>query len=72
MTVSRVGPAMQVGIGANDKTGAFGASAWLGTSSPANHWDLNMTLREVSAPGTLGLMLVGVMGLVVVRRRISK
>lgn len=76
--VSRTGPAFQVGFGANDKTPAFGASAWLKAKFQGNdkaqkrHWDINVNLTEVSAPGSIGLILVGFLGLVAARRRTAK
>jgi hypothetical protein len=71
--LARVGPALQIGYGANDKTSAFGASAWLdinGEGKPT-HWDLNMNLAlvDVPEPSLLGLILVGLIGVGVVRRR---
>jgi hypothetical protein len=71
--VARIGPAFQLGVGANDKTGDFGGSAWLainGGGKPS-HWDLNMNLKlvDVPEPSLLGLFLVGIIGTGVARRR---
>lgn len=61
----------QFGDGANDKTGAFGGSAWLNILDPLGnalaHWDINFNLAErpteVPAPGGLALFGLGLMGL---------
>jgi hypothetical protein len=71
--IDRVGPALQIGNGANDKTADFGASAWLdinGAGKPG-HWDLNMDLAavDVPEPSLFGLILVGLIGVGVARRR---
>lgn len=54
---------LQIGWGANDKTSAFGASAWLKGSNlhPSGHWDINMDLElaDVPEPGFLSLSLLG-------------
>lgn len=72
--LGRVGPALQIGFGANDKTGDFGASAWFDVNGggKATHWDLNMDLKlvEVPEPSLFGLLLVGLIGVGVARRRV--
>lgn len=72
VAVTRTGPAMQMGTGANDKNGAFGASTWLTPTLPtqtsAGHWDLNMNLAEVPEPELLGLLSLALL-MMVVRRR---
>jgi hypothetical protein len=73
--VSRIGPALQMGIGANDKTGDFGASAWLdvnGGGKPS-HWDLNMNLASVDVPepSLFGLILVGLIGMGLIRKQVK-
>jgi hypothetical protein len=76
--VTRTGPAMQIGIGANDKNGDLGASSWLTpTTRPgggsgvlaSGHWDLNMSLVSLPIPSTgpatvilLGLGLLAACG----------
>lgn len=65
--------ALQVGLGANDKTADFGASAWLNFLDPygnplGQHWDINLNLTPrpgtpVPAPAGLGLMAMGLAGL---------
>ena len=73
--VTRFGPSMQLGYGANDKNGDFGSSSWLSISGSANtlanRWDLNMNLSAVSIPepSILFLLSLGLMGIGVVRRR---
>ena len=75
--VSRFGPSMQLGFGANDKNGAFGSSSWLNISGSANtlanRWDLNMSLSaaafSIPEPSILFLLSLGLMGIGVVRRR---
>ena len=76
VSVTRTGPAMQIGIGANDKNGAFGASTWLTPTTTVNgsgvtasgHWDLNMTLVAVPGPASLLLLGLGLLALPVARR----
>lgn len=70
----------QFGTGANDKTSAFGGSAWLNILDPSGalmpHWDINFNLAlrpgtPVPAPGMLVLLALAV-GLVMGRNRKSK
>ena len=69
----------QMGTGANDKTGAFGGSAWLNILDPSGallrHWDLNFNLSarptDVPAPGMLILFMMA-LGLIMGRGRINK
>ena len=62
--------AFQIGFGANDKTSAFGASAWIQgddmrniDSNPNYHWDLNLDFEVVPEPATLVLLGFGLLGL---------
>ena len=73
VNVSRVGPAFQMGTGANDKTGDYGASVWLDVGQPGNHWDINMDLAAVAVPGPASLARfgLGLLALGVSRRRMS-
>ncbi|MEM1152797.1 MAG: PEP-CTERM sorting domain-containing protein [Pseudomonadota bacterium] len=73
-------PVLQVGVGANDKDGAFGASTWLHAfdsngNKQSGHWDLNLDLEfksddssTVPAPGTLALFGIALLGLFGARR----
>lgn len=69
---------LQIGAGANDKTGDFGGSAWLNILNPHGHqiphWDINFDLTRkpgtpVPAPGGLALFGLALMGLWAGRRR---
>ncbi len=64
--------ALQVGLGANDKSAAFGGSVWIIPSriyeagqegGDLNHWDLNMDFKSVPEPSVLILMLFGLAGI---------
>jgi len=70
-SVTRIGPALQIGFGANDKTGDFGASAWLSVNGgdKSTHWDLNMDLVAVPEPSIIALFGLGLFGLGFARRR---
>lgn len=70
----------QIGTGANDKTGEFGASAWILTdfhTSDPQRWDLNLTLtkitsggfRSVPEPGAAAIWSIMLLGLIKARRR---
>ena len=62
--------ALQIGDGANDKTSAFGASAWIqGPAMYSHHWDLNMDLTRVPLPSVIWLMGLGFVMIAVARRR---
>jgi hypothetical protein len=66
------GYALQIGDGANDKTGVFGASVWLlptGGTYNGGHWDLNMDFSPVPVPAAVWLFGSGLLGLVGVARR---
>lgn len=71
------GYALQIGDGANDKTGEFGASVWFvatdGSYNPNlhsnKHWDLNLELQAVPVPAAVWLFGSGLIGLVAVTRR---
>lgn len=69
---------LQIGAGANDKTGDFGGSAWFNILDPSGwslpHWDINFDLTprpgtEVSAPGGMALFGLALVGLWAGRRR---
>lgn len=69
---------LQIGPGANDKTGDFGGSAWLNILDPSgyalSHWDINFDLTPrpgtpVPAPGGLAIFALALMGLWAGRRR---
>ena len=71
--------ALQVGLGANDKTYTDGASSWLtyvyqgerASTATARHWDFNMDLTaRVPEPGTAALILLGI-GSLALRRKIG-
>ncbi len=75
-TVGRFGPALQIGLGANDKTRVFGGSAWLENydargNNLSGHWDLNFNLQAapVPEPETYAMMLAGLAGLAFMARR---
>ncbi len=78
-TFSVVGyrPAFQMGLGANDKTSAFGGASWLKVSKNGHelegYWDLNLDFEvsPVPEPEIYALWLVGLglLGLSVRRRR---
>jgi len=70
--------ALQIGLGANDKTMAFGASSWLNIKyydedeksyEYLRHWDLNMALTAVPEPSIIALFALGLLGLGFARRR---
>ena len=66
--------AFQFGLGANaKKADEFGASAWIVPDSYSDnqHWDLNLKLTKVPEPGTLAMLLAGLLSLVVIRRRLA-
>ncbi len=68
---------LQIGPGANDKTGDFGGSAWLNILNPSHlsipHWDINFDLTPgstpVPAPAGMALFGLALMGLWAGRRR---
>ena len=65
LTNTKGNTSLQIGWGANDKTSAFGASAWIqGPNLGTDHWDLNLDLEVVPAPepSTLILMLISLLG----------
>ncbi|WP_209348865.1 PEP-CTERM sorting domain-containing protein [Pontixanthobacter sp. CEM42] len=71
---------VQIGPGANDKTGDFGGSAWLNILNPNGwslpHWDINFDLAHtpgtpVPAPGGAALFGLALIGLWAGRRRRS-
>lgn len=77
-SVERFGAALQIGVGANDKTRAFGGSSWLENydsqgRNMSGHWDLNFNLQAspVPEPETYAMMGVGLaaLGLMVRRRK---
>lgn len=79
-------PVMQIGLGADDKTTGFGASAWLdpyfviapgelASLDPqqyGNHWDLNMTLTPLPIPAPFILFASGLALLSFMRGKASK
>lgn len=68
---------LQIGPGANDKTGDFGGSAWLNILNPHHvsipHWDINFDLAKhgtpVPAPAGMALFGMALLGLWAGRRR---
>lgn len=64
---------LQIGIGANDKTIAFGASAWINGDFNSGHWDINVELETASVPepGFLSLLGFGLLALGLRRRRFA-
>lgn len=64
---------LQIGMGANDKTHTFGASAWLKGNFGSDHWDINMdlALADVPEPGLLSLMAIGLLAMGLATRRRS-
>lgn len=69
---------VQIGAGANDKTGDFGGSAWFNILDPSGwhlpHWDINFDLTRrpgtpVPAPGGMALFGLALVGLWASRRR---
>jgi len=68
------GYTFQFGQGANAKDASeFGASAWIVPDyySDSQHWDLNLKLTKVPEPGTLAMLLAGLLSLIVIRRRLA-
>ena len=66
LTNTKGGSSLQIGWGANDKTGAFGASAWIqGPDLGTDHWDINLELEVIPAPepSTVLLMVISLLGL---------
>ncbi|MEM9620045.1 MAG: hypothetical protein AAF993_00255 [Pseudomonadota bacterium] len=68
--------ALQLGLGANDKDGAYGASSWLkplvySKTRVGKHWDFNMNLSAASVPagGSVITMLLALFALGALRRR---
>ncbi|MEM7543415.1 MAG: PEP-CTERM sorting domain-containing protein [Pseudomonadota bacterium] len=62
--------ALQIGQGANDKTGVFGASAWIqGPTMTSDHWDLNLDLTLVPEPHTVALLGLALFGVAFAQRR---
>ena len=64
--------ALQIGMGANDKTHTFGASAWLNSPDMSSgHWDINMdlSLASVPEPGLIGLLGLGLLTMGISNRR---
>ncbi|WP_425398118.1 hypothetical protein [Aeoliella sp.] len=73
------GTFFQMGLGANDKNGDFGASAWIipeysnGTPFPnSRHWDLNLNLSPVPEASSIfaWTMVLGGIGLIVYRQQV--
>ena len=60
---------LQIGMGANDKTSAFGASAWILGNFPSSHWDINVELEVAAVPEPGMLLLLG-LGLLIIGLRI--
>jgi len=76
----RTGPVLQIGIGANDKNLAFGASTWLDVfvlSDQARqnklfgnkHWDLNMNHTAVPVTAAVWLLGSALLGFVGMRKK---
>jgi len=68
--------AFQIGTGANDKNGEYGASTWLKVSKNgddyAKHWDINVELEPkttVSEPAGVAILGLGLIGLGAAMRR---
>ncbi len=49
----------QTGIGASGKNDNYGMSGWFGTPGNGRHWDVNIDLEQVPAPGAAVLAVMG-------------